>query len=117
MMKAVLNGRGDEFIDVEEPSDQRRYLPRYRNLQHGRLGFAPCLDRGFLDLLKIVEAGRVAPVPLRNGNNVKAGDVETRNSRRLLKYGERFENAVLVITRHDDQYGKTQLRRRPKGLN
>jgi hypothetical protein len=70
---------------VESPSDQRRYLPRYRNLQPGWLGFAPGLDRGFLDLFKIVEAGCTTPVPLCNGNNVKAGDVETWNSRRLLK--------------------------------
>jgi hypothetical protein len=79
-------------------------LLRYRNLQHGRHGFAPCLDRGFLDLFKIVEADGVAPVPLRYRNNIKAGDVEAWNSGRLLKFGERFENAVLVITRHDDQY-------------
>jgi len=65
---------------VEALSDQRGHLPRYRNFQHGRLGFAPCLDRGFLDVLEIVEAGRVAPVSFRNGNNVKAGDVETWNS-------------------------------------
>jgi hypothetical protein len=94
-----------------ESSDQRRYLPRYRNLQHGRLGLAPGLDRGFLDLLKIVETGSLAPVPFRDGNDVKAGNVETWNSRCLLEYGERFENAVLVIIRHDNQYRKTQLNR------
>src|ERR1700691_4366341 len=107
----------DGHEHVAPPSDQRRYLPRYRNLQHGWPGFAPRLDRGFFDLLKIVETDGVAPVPLRDRNNVKAGNVEIWNSRRLLKYGERFQNAVLVITRHDDQYRKTQLRRRPQGLN
>jgi len=55
------------------PSDQRRYFSRYRNLQYGRPGFAPGRDRGFLDLLKIIEADRVAPVPLRYGTMSRPG--------------------------------------------
>jgi hypothetical protein len=95
------------------PLDQWWYLRRYRNLQYRRLGFVPGLDRRLLDRLKVVEAGGIAPIPFRNRDNVKARDVEARNSRRLLQYGEGFENAIFVVLWHDDQNRKTQLRRRP----
>ena len=60
------------FLRDDTPVRSEAVLSGYRNFQHGWLGFAPGLDRGFLDLLESVETGRIAPVPLRNGNNVKA---------------------------------------------
>src|ERR1700731_5411682 len=95
------------------PLDQWWYLRRYRNLQYRRLGFAPGLGRRLLDRLKVVEAGGIAPIPFRNRDNVKARDVEARNSRRLLQYRKRFENAIFIVLRHDDQNRKTQRRGRP----
>lgn len=103
----------DAFTLSLLPLDQWWYLRRYRNLQYCRLGFAPGRDRSFLDRLKVVEAGGIAPISFRNRDNVKARDVEARNSRRLLQYGKRFENAIFIVLRHDDQNRKTQLRGRP----
>ena len=94
-------------------SNQWRYSWRYRDLQHCWFRFAPRRDRRLLDRLKVIEAGSIAPIPFRNRDNVKARDVEARNSRRLLQYGKRFENAIFVVSWHDDQNRKTQLRGRP----
>src|ERR1700677_1272175 len=78
-------------------SDQWRYLGGNRNLQYGGLGFTPCLDSGFLDRVKIVEAGGVAPIPFRDGGDVNTRYVESGNSRRFLQHRKRFKNAVFVV--------------------
>ena len=101
----------------ESPSDQGRYLPRCRNLQHGRLGFAPGLDR-FLDLLKIVETGRVAPVPFAMKTMSSPGmsrpgtpGVSSSSANDLrMQYSSLLGTTI-------NMRGKTRLRRCPMGLN
>ena len=45
-----------------------------------KIRFAPGRDRRLLDHLKVVQPRGFAPIPFRNRDNVKARDVEARES-------------------------------------
>lgn len=46
-------------------------------------------------------------------DEIQARQVQAGHTRGLLEFGKRLEDAVLAITRHDEQDGQLVLDRRP----